>query len=272
MRDRIATLICMKGDTPPELALRAIRSTASSLTPRDVVLLLVDGGTLAHLEAFHAAAAPATLDVRESAQCKGLAYGLNRMVEVVLHDPSIELIARMDADDESLPGRMSRQRQFMADHELVDILGTACHEIDEHGIYLQLKTMPLAHSFIVASLPRLNPLNHPTVMMRRRVFESGLRYRDDVKRTEDYHLWISAARDGFVFANMEEPLLNFRRDSTFFRRRGGWRQAYADLHVRIRAMKELRLFSVINLLWALSAFGLRIMPGAVQKWFYLRFR
>ncbi|KEF41461.1 MAG: hypothetical protein ER33_11390 [Cyanobium sp. CACIAM 14] len=182
------------------------------------------------------------------------------------------LLARMDADDESLPGRMACQRQFMLDHLEVDILGTACHEIDEHGTYLQLKTMPLTHRRIVDTLPRSNPLNHPTVMLRRRVFESGLRYREDVRRTEDYHLWISAARRGFVFANLEEPLLNFRRDSTFFQRRGGWRQACADLHVRFRAMVELRLFSPINLLWALAAFGLRIMPATVQQWLYLRLR
>jgi hypothetical protein len=93
-----------------------------------------------------------------------------------------------------------------------------------------------------------------------------------VKRTEDYHLWISAAGAGFVFANLAEPLLNFQRDSGFFGRRGGWRQAWADLHVRIRAMRELRLFSAPNLLWAVAAFGLRLLPAALQKWLYLRLR
>jgi hypothetical protein len=115
-------------------------------------------------------------------------------------------------------------------------------------------------------------MNHPTVMMRRRVFESGLRYREDVKLTEDYHLWISAASLGFVLANMEEPLLNFQRDSNFFHRRGGWQQARADLHVRFRAMRELRLYSMVNILWAVAAFGMRIMPATLQQWLYLRLR
>jgi hypothetical protein len=167
---------------------------------------------------------------------------------------------------------MEHQRRFLAEHPDVDILGTACHEVDEHGAYLQLKRMPLSHRAIVTTLPRSNPLNHPTVMLRRRVFASGLRYREDVKRTEDYHLWITAAASGFVFANLAEPLLNFQRDSAFFGRRGGWQQAGADLHVRLRAMRELRLFSAPNLLWAMAAFGLRLLPGALQKWLYHRLR
>jgi hypothetical protein len=262
----------MKADTPSDLALRAVASTAASLRSDDVIYLRIDGGELPDGEAFRLAAAPARLEVRAVPFCRGLAHGLNRLLEEALRDPRCELIARMDADDESLLGRLALQRDFMDAHGDVDILGTACHEIDETGRYLQLKRMPLNHSRIMATLPRSNPLNHPTVMMRRRVFESGLRYREDVRRTEDYHLWISAARRGFVFANLEEPLLNFRRDSTFFRRRGGWRQACADLHVRFRAMVELRLFSLGNLLWAFAAFGLRIMPASVQKWLYLRLR
>ena len=154
----------------------------------------------------------------------------------------------------------------------MDILGTACHEIDEHGAYLQLKRMPISHRAIVATLPRSNPLNHPTVMLRRRVFDAGLRYREDVKCTEDYHLWITAAAAGFVFANLRDPWLNFQRDSTFFRRRGGWQQAWADLHVRVRAMRELRLYSPMNVLWAVAAFGLRILPAGLQNWLYHRLR
>lgn len=272
MTARIATLLCMKGGTPVALALRAIRSTASSLAPGDLLFLRVDGGELTDPDVFRAAAAPARLVLREVAAARGLAHGLNQLVEEALQDPGIALIARMDADDESLPGRMDRQRQFMADHGEVDILGTACHEIDEHGAYLQLKRIPISHRAIVASLPRSNPMNHPTVMMRRRVFESGLRYREDVKRTEDYHLWISAASSGFVLANMEEPLLNFQRDSNFFHRRGGWQQARADLHVRLRAMRELQLYSPVNILWAVAAFGMRIMPATLQQWLYLRLR
>ncbi len=269
---RIAMLICMKWDTSRAQALRAMESTAASLGPGDVIYLRIDGGDLGDAEAFRRAAAPAALVIRPAPQCRGLAHGLNQLLEEVLRDPSIALIGRMDADDQSLPGRMERQRAFLAEHATVDILGTACHERDQNGRYLQLKSMPLDHRTIVATLPRSNPINHPTVLLRRRVFDAGLRYREDVRRTEDYHLWITAVRQGFVLANLAEPLLDFQRDDTFFRRRGGLRQAWADARVRWRAIVQLRQFTPLNLLWVMAAFGLRILPARLQEWLYRRLR
>jgi len=63
-------------------------------------------------------------------------------------------------------------------------------------------------------------------------------------------------------------LLNFRRDSTFFVRRGGFRQAWADMYVRLRAIRVLGLRSPLDLIWAGSAFMLRLLPGRVQTRFY----
>ena len=268
----IATLICMRAGSPSDLALRAIHTTAASLTRRDIILLRIDGGLAVDLELFQQAAAPVPLQVLGSQHHQGLAACLNELIEKVLRDERWDLIARMDADDESLAGRMETQRTFLADHPDIDILGTACIEVNEHGQYLQTKQMPLNHEAIVRNLPRSNPLNHPSVMIRRRVFTSGLRYRTDVSRTEDYHLWIDAASKGFVFANLPQPLLNFRRDSRFFDRRGGLRQAIADSNVRLRAIRVLGLISPINFAWILAAFGMRLLPGRLQKLVYLRLR
>jgi len=272
MNERIATLICMRASTPAALGLRAIRSTASSLTAEDVIYLRIDGGTLSAAADYQAAAAPVPLIVRESSRATGLADGLNQLLEEVLQDDSIALIARMDADDESLPGRMDHQRRYLQHHSNVDILGTACREVDEQGKILQIKRMPRQHASIIATLPRSNPINHPSVMMRRRVFAGGLRYRLDVRKTEDYHLWISAARAGYRFANLDEPLLNFLRDSSFFQRRSGWQQARADLLVRWRAIRELHQFAPMNLFWALGAFVLRLLPGRLQSYLYRQLR
>ncbi|MCP9850234.1 glycosyltransferase [Cyanobium sp. Morenito 9A2] len=237
-----------------------------------MIYLRVDGGTLPQAHEFRAAADPVPLMLRESLEHTGLADGLNQLIDEVLQDASITLIARMDADDESLPGRMEDQRHYLQAHNKVDILGTACREVDEHGQYLQLKRMPSHHKNIIAALPRRNPINHPTVMMRSRVFSGGLRYRLDVRRTEDYHLWISAARAGYEFANLDQPLLNFQRDSSFFQRRSGWRQAIADFHVRWRAIWELRQITPANLLWAMAAFVLRLLPANIQSFLYRQIR
>ncbi|MGB7564568.1 MAG: hypothetical protein WBM08_07420, partial [Prochlorococcaceae cyanobacterium] len=64
MNLRIAVLLCMKGDAPLDLALRAVRSTAASLTPEDVIFLRVDGGFLQDETSFMEAAGPVPLVLR----------------------------------------------------------------------------------------------------------------------------------------------------------------------------------------------------------------
>ena len=268
----IAVLMCMRAGDSEVLALDAVRSTAASLTEADCFFLRIDGGTCPNLAAFRAAAAPAALVLRESASMKGLAYGLNALLDEVLLNPSWQLLARMDADDHSNPGRLELQRHWLASHGDVDILGTACNEVDEHGVLITYKSVPLSHREIIRALPRFNPINHPTTLIRREVFASGLRYRLDTRRIEDYHLWIDAALAGFRFANLPDPLLDFRRDSHFFRRRGGWHQALADAGVRWRAIVELRLWSPLNLLAVIAAFVARILPGALQRYAYRAIR
>jgi len=268
----IATLVCMRAGSPLDLALRAIHSTAASLTSHDIIFLRIDGSLPENQAIFEQAAAPVPLQILGSEQHQGLAACLNELIDEALRNERWQLMARMDANDESLPRRMETQRTFLANHPDIDILGTACIEVNEHGEYLQTKQMPLNHVSIVRNLPRSNPINHPSVMVRRRVFASGLRYRTDVSRTEDYHLWIDAASKGFIFANLPQPLLNFRRDGGFFDRRGGLKQAIADASVRLRAIHALSQANPINFFWAFAAFALRLLPGTAQRFAYLLLR
>jgi hypothetical protein len=262
----------MRACDSESLALEAIRSTAASLTKQDCVFLRVDGGTCPHPSAFRAAAAPAGLVLQESSTLMGLAYGLNALLDEVLRNSSWQLLARMDSDDRSNPDRLKLQRYWLETHPDIDILGTACNEVDETGALIHYKAVPLEHRQIIQALPRFNPMNHPTILIRRQVFSSGLRYRLNTKLTEDYHLWIDAALAGFRFANLAEPLIDFRRDTQFFRRRGGWRQAFADAAVRWRAIVELGLWSPLNVAAVLAAFLARIMPGFLQAYAYRAIR
>jgi len=123
---------------------------------------------------------------------------------------------------------------------------------------------------LVRCLARRNILNHPTVLIRRELFTSGLRYPTDVSKTEDYHLWISAVSAGWQLANLQEVLLDFRRDRHFFQRRGGWRQARADVLVRWRAISELQQCSLVNLVVMLATGSIRLLPqswqGQIYRW------
>jgi len=269
---QIAVLLCMSADTPKDLARRAVASTAAGLATGDSIFLLIDGGEREAAEFLTRDAHPIRLEILSSTKRSGLAAGLNHLVDHVLNNPMFGLLARMDADDESLPGRFHEQRAFLEVHQEVDILGGGCREVNEAGVFLQEKRMPQSHEQILEALPRRNPMNHPTVIIRRRVFEAGVRYRDDVGRIEDYHLWVDAAAMGFRFANLPNSVLNFRRDGSFFHRRGGWDLANAEANVRWRAMLVTKAVTPQNLSWMAAAWILRLLPAPLQSLLYRHLR
>ena len=56
---------------------------------------------------------------------QGVANALNIGLQLASEDPSVQYVARMDADDISLPDRIQIQVDFMQLNENVDVCGTA---------------------------------------------------------------------------------------------------------------------------------------------------
>ena len=265
---KVAVLMCMAAAADRELAFKALKSTADCLTDEDAIFFLIDGASTIDEKPFRDMCGRVRVRFFYSARQQGLAAGLNRLIEVVLQESCWDYLARMDADDMCLPGRFDMQRQFLDENTEVDILGGLCYEVDECCNHLRTKSLPLIHEEIISRLPKRNPINHPTVVMRRRVFESGIRYRANVGLVEDWQLWIDCAVSGFRFANLGEVVLRFRRGGDFFKKRGGLRLARAEWLVRLQAMKRLKKFSILNFLYAATSSGLRFCPSGIQSFIY----
>jgi hypothetical protein len=256
--------MCMAADADQALALQAVSSTASGLRAGDGIFLHIDGATKINEASFRAACRSVPIVFHYSAKRMGLAAGLNKLLDDVLAEPTWTYLARMDADDVCLPLRFERQRKFLDENFMVDILGAQCREVDESGRHLRTKSLPRHHEAIASHLPKRNPINHPTVIMRRTVLESGIRYRTDVGLVEDWYLWIDAAAKGFRLANLDEVVVHFRRANDFFSKRGGWGQALAEWRVRCHARRALGQSSFANTCYAVAASALRVMPAKVQ--------
>ena len=78
--------------------------------------------------------------------------------------------------------------------------------------------MPEHHDDIVAAIGRLNPVNHPTVMMRRSAVVDVGGYQP-LSGMEDYLLWARLAASGARFHNLPEPLVRYRVDHESYQRR-----------------------------------------------------
>lgn len=116
-------------------------------------------------------------------------------------------IARMDADDISLPERLQKQVDFMETHPEIGASGTWFITFGKEN---HKEWLPITPDEIKCHLLFHSPLAHPSIIMRKSVLlEQGFHYDGTYKHAEDYHLWIELSRKTQL-ANMPEALLYYR--------------------------------------------------------------
>ncbi len=142
-----------------------------------------------------------------------LIYGNNEKLIGALNQGINEargkFIARMDADDISLPERFEKQVKLM---ELVgaDICGCNLLVINESGKLVDAKIMPSSCETFIICLACTVPFAHGSVMMRSSFVKMhALRY-GGAKYAEDYELWIRFYERNAIFANVNEFLFKYR--------------------------------------------------------------
>ena len=139
-----------------------------------------------------------------------LAKSLNRG----LAEARGEFIARMDADDISLPDRFAIQINIMQTYK-VDICSTAVQVVDGNGnIIGAICPQNRAESDLAADfLCDSHPFLHPTVMIKRSALEEVGGYNPD-RYIEDFDLWVRMFLAGKKALVIPEKLLKYRRVPT----------------------------------------------------------
>ena len=124
-----------------------------------------------------------------------------------------EFVARMDADDLSMPDRFQKQLQFLLDNPKVGVVGTSWKAIGPDREPRELVREPYEHDRLVQERLQVGRpcFAHPTVMMRMQVFlDLGSLYPVQ-HAAEDYALWCEiVTKTGWKFANTWETLYLYR--------------------------------------------------------------
>ena len=204
---------------------------------------------------------------------KGLAQSLNDLLSVVM-PKGYEYIARMDADDISLPERFEKQLEYLKVHSEIDMVGGAINEIDENGVNRgKITKYPLSPTECRAFFAKRNPVAHPTVMFRRSFFEkTGWKYPTDFVRNEDTRLWHEGYKHGCAIANLPDVLLHFRMtDAMFTQRRNGKDFAKSQLQLRKMINKDLK-YGFMADVYAYAMYLLMISPSWLLKFAYRALR
>lgn len=137
----------------------------------------------------------------------GVAKSVNRGIALAQG----ELIARMDADDISMPDRFSKQVAFLDEHPNIDVVVSQIEQIDAYGNkvgeWKEDREADLPEK-IRQMMPSVNCIAQPSSMIRKKLL---IQYPYNSKfNVEDWALWLTILSEGKVIYKINEPLLKYR--------------------------------------------------------------
>lgn len=197
---------------------------------------------------------------------KGLALALNKGLTLCKY----ELVARMDDDDISLPGRFYQQVNYLLCNPNVSVLGTQVEERDQSlKNILSYRKVPLNNDDIKLFSKTRSPINHPSVMYKKSVILSVGGYPK--LYPEDWPLWGLLITNKVTFANLNEILVTMRSQDAVSNRRG-----FKFLIGEIRGLLFLLRCRHLNFIeftkCLLIRLFVRLAPVKFKRFLYKHFR
>ncbi len=250
-----------------EKALHSI-TVSQTLCPSQIVL--VEDGPLTE-ELYHVIETykkrfPNLFDVVALKENMGLGNALNEGIKYCRYD----LVARMDSDDISVEDRFEKQIAYMNSFDDIAVCGGHIAEFYVRpSQIITVKRMPLIHRDIVKRMKWRNPMNHVTIVFRKKAVLSAGGYKE-LPYLEDYYLWIRMLDKGYHFANLDSVMVMVRTGRDMFRRRGnkallkGW----FILQNSMYRMKFISIWEAVRNLFAATCFI--YCPSTVKRILYER--
>lgn len=140
-------------------------------------------------------------------QNMGLVASLNRGIE----EAQGTLLARMDADDISMPERLAAQVQYMQSNPRLGVVSCHYETFDDKSPFLERVVLPTSDAEVRYDLyAKTNCFCHPAAMMRRQALEQVGGYKAEWFPAEDRELW-TRMLETWHGANVPQTLHRMRR-------------------------------------------------------------
>ena len=147
--------------------------------------------------------------------------GLGKALNLGLKYCDNDIVARFDSDDINLKGRLEIQYKYLKENPEIDILGSYIEEFkkEKNAFFSRLKKVPSSNKSIYKTMNFRNPLNHPSVIFKKRKILNCGSYIS-TQFFEDYHLWLRCRLKNLHFQNLNIPLVAMKRENSTTRRHG----------------------------------------------------
>lgn len=257
-----------RGDDPKFLRLAYNSSTIDQTLPPTEVVIVQDGPLPEALSAELASIIDtAVVPTRVIAlpENRGLTAALNTGIGACRYP----VIARMDADDVSLPERFAKQWALI--EQGYDLVGTGMLEFESQPYAPGARRIPPSGAERIRAHARThNPFNHPTMMYRASAIAKVGGY-EEFGKMEDYWLGVRLIADGARVENLIEPLVAYRVGAGSFERRGGWAEARTEWRLQ-GEMRRMGFITRVEYLRNILMKGVyRLLPARAKQVLFRRF-
>lgn len=190
---------------------------------------------------------------------RGLTYTLNHCLEYV----NSEYVARMDADDISLPERLQIELEFLESHQDYSFVSCGVERFDETGVWsssLDFDEDPSVNEFYYSSV-----FTHPTVMIRKSALDEVKGYHEVwyTTRCEDYDLWMRLYAKGFRGYRIKKILFQYYEGKNSFPKRK-YKFRIGEAVTRAKGYKALKMYPK-GAIYVLKPLIAGLIPRTVVK-------
>ena len=191
----------------------------------------------------------------------GVAKSLNIGLKVVRGT----FIARMDADDISLPHRFEKQVTFLLQNPQVGVVGTNVELINESGKKIRHRKVNI-YLDVERALTYCNPIFHSSVLFQRNLIKRYGIYDENLNGAEDYDLWLRFSRHAKII-NLPKTLLYYRAHAQGISFRNLQKIQISFLKTQLKSIFTYH-YAPWRIIFTIKPFIMILLPNFLKRWIY----